>query len=676
MTTPIVLGALLALSTRGDTTAIARGCVVAAESGVPLAGVDVRALRSHARATSDALGAVAIALAPSDTVRLRRVGYRARLVPAPRLADGAACVALESSVQRLAPVSVRDSATMARTARLVATRTAESLRAAGASSVAEAVALLPFVSVRASRGGVALSMRGARSEQVAVTLDGVPLNDPSTGRADLSGLPLAFLGAATAAPGSDAATYGSGQNGGVLALNSGRGSVVGVGAGSFGARRAEGAAALSAGAARVRVGVSVSRTRNDFPFVNDRGCTGCDSVERRVNADERESSAILSASLPTVQLLLLGGETVQGMAGPKNVRLFDDDRGRERRGAARVSAARGGWLAQGSVRAFGLTYRDPARPSFDSDARAVAADADAARALGPATLRVGAGFDRASGRSGDASFVAPFRPRAFASVATRWTGGRLASALSARVDAVRTAGARATASAGVEGRGRVAPFLRASQAFRVPTLYDEYFSSPQRVLVRPLRPEYVPLDAEAGARAAFGRVTASAAAFARVTHDAIVWFPGNFSWSPSNAGRERVYGAEGQASVVLPWLALDGWAGTYVAHLRTGRATVPTPYVPYAAGGATATLRRGEGTLVGTLRATGRRPYINAPITRDYELPGVALLGVHATYSVPLNGTRASLAAGVDNVGDVRWEPVYAYPAAGRSWTASLTLQP
>jgi outer membrane cobalamin receptor len=328
------------------------------------------------------------------------------------------------------------------------------------------------------------------------------------------------------------------------------------------------------------------------------------------------------------------------------------------------------------VRAFQLTYHDPAHPTLDTDARALAADVDGAHAIGTATVRAGVGFDRASGRSAGSRFDAPLRPRAFASVASRWSGARAAASVAARVDAVRTAGARATASVGVEGRGTIAPFVRVAQAFRVPTLYDQYFASPQRVIVRPLRPEYVVLDAEAGARVSAGRLTASAAAFARVTHDAIVWFPGNFAWSPANAGRERVLGGEGQASLALRALTLDAWAGAYVARLRAGSAIVPTPYVPYGAGGATATLRHGGASLVATLRATGRRPYIDAPVTRDYELPGVALVGVHAAHSLSLFGASALLAIGVDDVGDVRWEPVRGYPTAGRTWTAGLTLQP
>ncbi|HET7456311.1 MAG TPA: TonB-dependent receptor [Gemmatimonadaceae bacterium] len=679
MTATLLVAALASALTRtpaagADTTA--RGCVADAESGVPIAGVEAVALRGGARTTSDALGVVTLVVAPDDSVRLRRIGYRPRVVAAARLAAGQSCVALETWAQRLPTLTVRDSVAAARTARLVATRTGDELRAQGAASVADAAALMPFVSARSSRGGVALSMRGSRSEQVTVTLDGVPLNDPSTGRADLSGLPLAFVGALSASPGSDAIGLGSGATGGVLALSGGTGSVVSAAAGSYGARRIEGAATGAVGAARVRVGAALSRARNDFPFVNDRGCTGCDSVERRVNADERSSSAVLSASLPSAQLLLMASDAAQGMAGPKNVRVFDDDRGREQRGVARLAASGGGWVATGSVRAFRLTYHDPSRPTFDTDARAVAADVDAARAVGAATLRAGAGFDRASGTSAGSGFVAPFRPRAFASVAGRWATARAAASAAARVDAVRTAGTRATASLAVEGRGAVAPFARVSQAFRVPTLYDQYFASPQRVIVRPLRPEYVIVDAESGVRAAAGAVSTSAAAFARVTDDAIVWFPGNFAWSPTNAGRERVYGGEGQATLALRWLAVDAWAGAYVPRLSAGSAVVPTPYVPHAAGGATATIHGGPARLVATLRATGRRPYLNAPATRDHELPGVAIVGLHAGATLPVRGATATLDAGVDDVGDVRWEPVRGYPTAGRTWTAGITIQP
>jgi outer membrane cobalamin receptor len=164
--------------------------------------------------------------------------------------------------------------------------------------------------------------------------------------------------------------------------------------------------------------------------------------------------------------------------------------------------------------------------------------------------------------------------------------------------------------------------------------------------------------------------------FERRTRDAIVWFPGNFGWSASNVGRERVRGAEGRLDVEFAHASLSGWGAAYGALLTADRLEIPTPYVPRSAGGAVGTLRLARATLSATVQSTGPRAYGSGPASGAYELPAAVTLGVNAAYRMRLLGARATLSAGVDNATDVEWQSVRFYPTAGRTWSAGLVLTP
>lgn len=83
-------------------------------------------------------------------------------------------------------------------------------RERGVSTLNGAIALLPYVALRSARGETGLSLRGARREQVVITLDGLPLNDPATGVADVNDVPLAAVQSVTVRPGADPLGAGSG----------------------------------------------------------------------------------------------------------------------------------------------------------------------------------------------------------------------------------------------------------------------------------------------------------------------------------------------------------------------------------------------------------------------------------------------------------------------------------
>lgn len=160
---------------------------------------------------------------------------------------------------------------------------ADDARRAGAASTAALVDRLPFTQVRSARGASAVSLRGARREQVVVTLDGLPLNDPSTGVADLSDIPLVALGSASVMLGADPLGAGPGASGGVLSLSTAADRLLAVRAGALGQRSLEGAWNGLVGPTLARVSARHGVAQNDFLFDNDAGVSPV--RERRINND-------------------------------------------------------------------------------------------------------------------------------------------------------------------------------------------------------------------------------------------------------------------------------------------------------------------------------------------------------------------------------------------------------
>jgi hypothetical protein len=643
-----------------------------------------------------------IALSAEQTVHVRRLGYQPWSGRRP--ADGDTLRVLLVPLAAMLPPSVtRGDGTSA--APMATRRTVDEARSVGVASSGALVALLPYTQPRSARGETSVSLRGARREQVAITLDGLPLTDPGTGVADVADIPLAALASATVAPGSDPLGAGPGAIGGVLALQSGQGRVLALRTGAFGAGSVEAATDVAFGAQRVRVGVARSVARNDFAFVNDASTTGRRFVERRVNNDVARHSLFASWTGMRTQLTLLGAETRQGLVGPVNVRDNDEDRASARRLLVRASTDVHGLLLGTGVRAFTLGYRDPARPQFDTEAHVIAAEVDARRTLRGLLWHAGVGVDRLRTSAG----LAQARERAWLSAARafdaiglRWQGG-------ARLDAVTGNSRAAAGGAGGDGAGtwpslslaverplggtsRAATVVgaRAAQALRVPTLYDLYFSSPQRLTVRTLQPERVLLDAELFVRwrptpahgaNAKGTLAVDAALVSRASRDAIVWFPGNFGWSPANVGREAVHGLELRAEWQRQrWLG-SAWVTHYRAELTSGTLRIPTPYVPETAAGAVARaplmatpLGAVEGSLVG--RWMGSRPYTAGPRDPFFRLPPVAVLD--AALSLRRRAVHADwlVTAALDNATDRAWQSVRGFPSPGRSWSVALTITP
>ena len=644
-----------------------------AASGAPVTLAVVES--GVSRAITNGAGVAQLAVTRDDSIRIRRVGYRPLAVLLGQHAEppvrDTLRVALKPVAVSLAAVVTRAPGGSGELGRSSTMRTIDAAREAGVVSITDLLSTLPFVAVRSARGEATLSIRGGRAEQVAVTLDGLSLTDPATGRADASDIPLAALATVRARPGTDG-TSGIGAVSGSVALTSGEGTLVSMRSAAYGARELEAALSIAPGEARVRLGGSWHEARNDFPFVNTDGATGRDSLEQRANNDDARLALFATAAWPMARLTVLATHTERGLVGPMNVRIYDADRGRTDRLFVRGVMSFGNWTTAIGVRTQMLAYHSAPAPALDFRAETVAPDFDISGDVESLVVRAGAGLE--TGRA--TNIALPTRSRAFVSAEREWSWHELRAVAGVRVDAIERGGTQPSATLGVEWTARVTPFLRVSQAFRAPTLYDLYFASPERLTTRALDPERVEFDAEAGVRARVGDVEVSTAAFARDVRDAIIWFPGNFTWSPSNVGRERVRGAEGQASIAGRWYTASLWGTIMSSTLDAGGLTLQTPYVPEVSGGASVSLRAGSIGLTTTTHGLGRRAFTAAPASSSAELPAVLLTDVAVHWHATVAQSSLLLTAAVTNLGDARWESVRRYPAVGRSWSLALTLVP
>lgn len=640
---------------------------------------------------------------PLGTYTLRAIGYESRQAT---LTSPARALVVGMHV-RFAPVTLRRVTVSevgmagfeidrdAALARTLGTMQVADARTMGIGTVTGLVSSLPFAAPRSARGELGLSLRGARREAVGVTLDGLPLNDPATGIADVSDLPLVMLRSATVALGSDPINVGSGATGGVLALHSASMRAASMRLGAFGARSVEGAWNAIAGNRVLYSSAGYRTARNDFAFDNDAAVRDGATTPRetRVNNDERRAVGVVGVAGEHAQTLLLVSTGERGMVGAANVRTYDNDRSRTTRVLLRTQAGVSGMRMLAGVRALELAYRDPTRTVLDTRSRAAAADIELRGLRRQIAWRIGGGADRVT----DGASLEQSRARGFAALTGGWNSSRTRLEAGARVDAVGTLGvlpsfniaaSRSFLGDPLLGQPALSVGARVAQAVRVPTLYDLYFSSPQRLFVRTLRPERVSLDAEFNAdistRTPLGMLGAHGSIVARDTRNAIIWFPGNFGWSPSNVGVERLRGAEGRVSLERSRLSLSAWATWYDTQLITGALRIPTPYIARAAGGGQLAVRVGASVASAIARSAGSRPFTAGPRNPAFELPGTTLVDLALSHRFVVRpGARfmrasadALVALSLENATDLSWQSVRGFPAPGRAWAVNITLSP
>lgn len=531
---------------------------------------------------------------------------------------------------------------------------------------------LPGVVVRPTAAGrQVVSVRGSRPEGVLVLLDGVPLNDPVTGVADLTSVPVAMLESATlvrgAVPGE-----GSGALAGLLVLRSrhpgAAGVTAGVEAGSFGRWGADAFGSMAGALGSVAATARWEEADNDFSFSN-RVVPG-DPRERRRNADVRAVHGSLTAAAADLPLVLrLRGDAVErGAPGRMGTAIFDQARWEERGGqvATELGDSDGPMLRAGYRRQT-LLYRD-GRAGEEERQRAEELRLRARLPL-PAGVWAAGRLARAEA-TGDG----------LAAGATRLSGG---FGLSGRLEA---SGVTAHSSLELDvASGAVAwsPSLtlethpgrhwslrgRAGQAFRLPSFGDLYFASAHRIQPNPgLRAERVTLDAEVETTWRSGGETLELGvrAFHRRTEEPIVWLASATAvWSPRNLDRLTAGGVELDAR----WRTGNGWrlraSGTWNrSRVGFGSNRNPAPYVPELRGLASVERAGGGRAARLEIEATGSR---TTSLAATHRLDGFALLNLALRQELEVARLPLSLDVGIRNLLDAGYELVSLFPQPGRS---------
>ncbi len=684
-----------------------RGKIIDAGSGSGIPGAEV-SLGDGTKATTGSDGWFALrALRPGRAeLMVRRVGYAPHR-RAIELANGRT----ETLVIRLTAIPFELPALETRVERApdagVTVIDRERIERTGSADLGEMLRQEPglVVSRRGGPGSPAtVSIRGSDAGQVLVLIDGVPLNDPLTGEADLSLVTLGAIERITVLRGAQSARYGARALGGAIVVERRQARRLEVeatlGAGRWGTRHAAGrlAAGGAPGGVSAALGGEWREFGGGFPVdlpVERGGGTGS-----RNNAD-------------TGALTLDGSVGIDGQrfGGRIHAELFDVSRGMPgtvvqpsmsgRQSQQRVGVAAEGRARLGSgaatlgltVQRQNATFADPTPPfgvAYDQRTRAttVHATATVVHALaggdvsaGVEVRRVGVESNTLSAGAGDATRFAgvwtALRPPALAS--GRWQieagGGVRADVLSLTRGAVVSP----QMSVGLR-RGHLGAELRWARGYNPPSLADLFFQEGVQVQPNPdLEPERVRSEWSVTAAARdlpVGpfRAELLIAAYTADVRGMIIWSPDfRYVWSPDNFDVDR-RGAEVTARIAAPAgrIALSGSAARtdvrYTGPVLSGQVIYRPRW--------NATLAA-EGRLIGIDAGLGYR-YVGARPTGIgsslNQLDALHLLDLRIAREVPLGGVQVRARVLVENLLDAREGMLVDYPFPGRLLRADLTI--
>jgi vitamin B12 transporter len=523
-------------------------------------------------------------------------------------------------------------------------------------------------------------LRGGGPDEVLVLVDGFALNDPLTGRADLSRIPSRDVERVTLVPGAQTVRSGSRAIAGVITVETRR-PLRPEGASWVASHGARG---LRLGASTGPVGVTASTEwyPSRFPYTVPEVRGGGEA--ERENAGGRQSSAFVRLDGP-LEVTGRATESDRGLPGT-TTNPTPDARAQDR--SVLLGLRREGSLgASGSLQWIEARAADPAPVAglpYDSYTHGIGGTLElglrggmaAAGWTGERGATVEARGDRFAGdgvRAGSSFTHAALRLDA---ALHRGRTTILTVAPAARLD-VWTGRSRPVASArldiGVQ-RGRTALTAAVGSAVTPPVLADLFFREGVGVRLNPdLRPERVRWEVEAGLRQELGAGGAlgslSLRGFAGRVGDMVVWAPDfRFIWSPQNFDVRRAGGELSLALQPARALRLDGTA-TYAAvtYDHPGGAQVQyRPRVTYAVGGAWS-----SGAWSADLRwhRIGAR-FPNSAGTNPRPAISLVDVGVERRLGAAL-GVRAE----VRDLADARAEFIAGYPTPGRTVYATLTFQ-
>jgi outer membrane receptor protein involved in Fe transport len=525
-------------------------------------------------------------------------------------------------------------------------------------------------------GGTAPTLRGSAPDEVLVLLDGLPLNDPYTGRADLRRVPTATVEEVRLYPGAQGAVFGGRAIAGVVEIVS-RGHAPGelaLSAGSHG--RVGGTAAGQIGS----VAASVSREGladgygYSLPAVRGTG----DAT--RLNAGGQIWSFNLRRAGET-EVILRGSASERGLPGPVT--------------NPTPTAHASDWSVLGAVRHRGhldvgadvqllqSRFRDSSPPlgaSYDSESRGLETNLRLARQLLLNGSRLGLRLGMGAGYTayqGDNIPAGSDQARGSLDLQAIWRAAdRLALSSSGRIDwwsglDLPVGSLRADLRYALGG---VILTAAAGSSVAAPVLADLFFREGNSVRVNPnLQPERVRWEVEVGARRA-GRVEGlevelGLRGFAGRVDDMVLWgqSPGyRFAWMPQNFDVTRRGGEATMSIHPLEQFRMSASASLS----RLTRPWDGAPQLPYRPVYTVAT----SATWDAAVWRLDARWHLVSDRNRDYsgvnQMSSYALLGIGVEV---LPFSRFRLRADLEDALDRQPAYIAGYPTSGRSLTATLS---
>ncbi len=685
------------------------GTVVDATTGTPLRGASVTVLGGGRSARSDGSGEFRLrSLDPGEhEITVKAPGYR-RITRTVQVQNGMVSeVLLELPVRALelegleveghreerAGVERLDRATIERS---------------GARTAGELLGALPGVTVRSEGPGgrATVSLRGSGADAVLVLVDGIPLNDPVTGEADLSTLSAAAVEEIRVLPGARSARYGPrAQGGAVLVETRGPSGQVSqrLWSGSLGRWGGEGSAGGEWNGFDLGGSAEWSEQSGEFSFRRPEEVGGGDRT--RENADQRRRSLGLAFSGDLaggdLRSRLRWEELRRGLPGksfaPSRTARQNTVRGR---GSATWdrSFPGGGFRAALSGTVQEVEHRDPDPPfgtAYDDRTRMAHAslrtELERSTDWGDRELRGGAGLE-VDHQNVAASALADGAPTVrtdlggWAEAAVRAPGLFASPTLSAtgrlHRDGISGQGTFSHDLTATLGSGNASLHLAHRSAFSPPTLGDQFFQEGVAVAPNPeLKAQRIPSEWELGASghatvAGLG-ISTRLALFRGDVRGMIVWSPDfRFVWSPRNVDVKR-RGLDARVEVEHPASGLRA-SGSF-GHARViyarggGRSGSQVVYRPRNTGSA----------RVGWEAAPGWEAGVEAQfLGTRYPVPsGVNALPSFWSFDLNLRGRfqvgdwTVDPALRVDRLLDGRESFIFAFPEPGRTWEVQVRVR-
>jgi outer membrane cobalamin receptor len=573
--------------------------------------------------------------------------------------------------------------------------------------VASAIDRIPGATVIRQGGPGApavVQLRGSAAGQVLVLLDGVPLNAPVTGIADLSTVDLRSLERIVVLPGAQSARYGPRALGGVVLLESRRPTrphlAFSAGAGSWSTREfgATGSTRLSPGwslSGGARWEESVGDFTYEIPSFRGGGETS------RTNArHHRRGGDIRMERLGRLRLALQGHASVLDRGSPGSVvqPSATGHQDHERYGTTLdidVGSGTRGATIQTGVQWQQALYADSAPPfgtpyDVDTRVRRDRAAAEAWTSWRGVELRGGAELSRMDVRSTTLTVSELMVEEVGAWTRLQTTvalrpGARLDVGGGLRLDRHDLV-AGTTASPALEAvftSGGTSVQAGWAFGFAPPGLGDLFFQ--EGVLVAPnpdLRPERVrnEITATAGHRLTIRGTTVEvrASAYDADVDDMILWFPDfRFVWSPVNFDVARA-GVEIDGSAEVTVLgrrhALSARAAWSSVEYRGEALEGQVAYRPDFTGGGDLRVELPLGALTTAWRHVGERR--SAPGSELNVLPAYDVIDVGVSLPFSLLAADSRMDFAVTNVLDERAALLADYPLPGRGWSLRLRATP